>query len=212
VTVVQLPPPRLALRLPAVRVALLLVALGPVFVGWLGKHDDAPVRLRVLGLAVVVAVSYAWDDRVHAMTAGSPVGLPAVRRGRFLVVVLLLGLAFGLGAAAVPASLDVPVRALVLQTCALSLLLLTVIGAVGRYGDPVLALPIPVLLVLLVVLNRLPSSIALLHATPGEPGWPAERTRWVVLLLVSAAFTAWWARDPAARRFSLRPSGSRAPT
>jgi hypothetical protein len=197
------------LRLPAVRAALLLVALGPVFVAWLGKHDDAPVRVRVLGLAVVVVAGYAWDDRVHALTSASPVGLPAVRRGRGLVVGALLCLAFALGVAAVPSDVDVPVRALVLQACALALLMLAVIGAVGRYGDPVLALPVPLLIAMLVVLTRLPASIALLRATPGAPGWPAERTRWVVLLAVSAAVLSWWARDPAARRISLHPRPSR---
>ena len=79
-TAVQLPPPRLALRLPSVRGALVLLALGPAFVAWWGKDVDAPVRLRVLGLAVVVVASWAWDDRVHALTAASPVGLPAVSR------------------------------------------------------------------------------------------------------------------------------------
>jgi hypothetical protein len=208
-TLVQLPPPRLALRLPAVRAALGVLVLGPVFVGWLGETADAPVRLRVVGLAVVVVASYAWDDRVHSLTAASPVGVPAVRRGRALVVTVLLCLAFGLGALAVPSGVHVPVRALVLQTCALSLLLLAVIGAAGRYGDPVLALPVPVLLVVLALLYRLPARVSVLRNDPGSPGWPAERARWVVLLVVSAAVTAWWWRDPAARRFSLRHKGSR---
>jgi hypothetical protein len=207
-SLVQLPPTRLALRLPSVRAALALLLVGPVFVGWLGKDADAPVRVRVLGLAVVVVAAYAWDDRVHALTTASPVGLPAVRRGRALVVGLLLAGSFGLGVAAVPSHQHVPARALVLQTCALALLMLTVVGAVGRYGDPVLTLPIPVLIGMLVVLHRLPSSIALLHATPGEPGWPAERTRWVVLLVVSGAVTAWWWRDPATRRLPLRSRSS----
>jgi hypothetical protein len=187
---------------------LVLLALGPAFVAWWGKDGDAPVRLRVLGLAVVVVASWAWDDRVHALTAASPVGLPAVRRGRAVVVGVLLLLAFASGVVAVPAGVEVPVRALALQTVGLVLLQLTVIGAAGRYGDPVLTLSMPVLLLWLAVLYRMPDRVQLLRADPSGPGWAAARTRWLVVAAVAAAVVSWWARDPAARRVPLLPRSS----
>jgi hypothetical protein len=204
VSAVHLPTPRQALRHPSVRAALLLVVAGPVWVAWLGARADAPVRLRVLGLAVAVAAAFAWDDRVHSLTAPTPVGLPAVRRGRALVVAPLLLLAFALGAFAVPSGVSLPLRALALQTCAVAALLLAVVGWVGRDGDGILAVPLPAVMVLVALLYRLPEPVTMLHADPTSAAWPAERTRWLVLLLVAAAVVAWWARDPAARSYRWR--------
>jgi len=201
---VQFPPPRLALLHPAVRSALVLLAAGPAGVAWIGAGEDAAVRLRLLGLAVVVVAAYAWDDRAHGLTSPTPVGLPAVRRGRALVVGVLLSLAFAGGVVAVPSGVDVPTGALVLQTVALCAALLAVVGWLGRDGDSVLAVPMPALLLMVVALNRLPSSVALLRADPRSPEWGAERARWLVLLAVGAALLAWWARDPAARRYRWR--------
>lgn len=195
----QLPPFRIVLRHPAMRAALALLVVGPVWVAWLGKEADAPIRLRVLGLGVVVAAALAWDDRVHALTSSTPVGLPAVRRGRALVVGLVLAAAFSLGLLAVPAGVAIPVGALVLQTCALVALLAAQVAWFGRDGDPVLALPAPALLLSLVMLNRLPHQVALLRADPLGSDWSAERTRWIVLLAVAALTVVRLDRDPAAR-------------
>jgi hypothetical protein len=203
-SVVQLPTRRQALRHPSVRAALVLVALGPVWVAWLGARADAPVRLRVLGLALVVAAAFVWDDRVHGLTAPTPVGLPAVRRGRALLVAPLLVLAFVLGAFAVPAGMPFPLRALALQTCAMTALVLAVVGWVGRDGDPVLAVPLPAMMVLVALLYRLPDPVTMLRADPASAAWPAERARWLVLLVVAAGVVAWWARDPATRRYRWR--------
>lgn len=199
-TAVQLPPGRIALRHPAIRAALVLLVMAPVFVAWLGERDSAPVRLRAVGFAVVVATALAWDDRVHALTAATPVGLPAVRRGRGLLVMALLSAAFVLSCLAVPPGVPVPVAALVLQTGTLVAVLLAVVGWVGRDGDPVLVLPAPVLLLVLVVLSRLPHQVAMLRAEPGAGAWPAERNRWLVLLVVAALAVVWLSRDPASRR------------
>jgi hypothetical protein len=204
VSAVLLPSPRQALRHPAVRAALLLVAAGPVWVAWLGERADAPVRLRVLGLALAVSASFAWDDRVHSLTAPTPVGLPAVRRGRALVVLPLLVLAFAVGVRAVPSDVALPVRPVALQTCAMAAVLLAVVGWVGRDGDAVLAVPVPAVMVLVALLYRLPQPVTMLHADPLSPAWPAERARWFVLLVVAAGVVAWWARDPAARRYRWR--------
>ncbi|MDP9181390.1 MAG: hypothetical protein M3P04_01275 [Actinomycetota bacterium] len=198
-TVLQLPPPRPALRHPAVRAAVLVLLVGPVWVAWLGKADDAPVRLRVLGLAVVMAAALAWDDREHALTASTPVGLPAVRRGRIALVLVVLALAFGLGCLAVPDGLPLPAGALVLQTGALVAVLMALMGWFGRAGESVLVLPAPALLLTLLVLTRLPHQIGMLRADPMGDAWAAERTRWVVLLVVAALTVVRLGRDPAAR-------------
>ncbi len=198
-TALQFPPVRLALRHPAVRAALLLLLAGPPWVAWLGKEADAPIRLRLLGLAIVGAAALAWDDRVHALTASTPVGLPAVRRGRVVVVGVLLTAAFGLGLLAVPEGVAPPTEALVLQTCALTALLYAVVAWVGRDGSSVLAVPLPALLLSLAVLFRMPKPLTFLQALPGTSAWPAERARWIVLMLVTAAVATVLSRDPAAR-------------
>ena len=199
----KLPPYRLALRHPAVRAALLLVLVGPVFVRWLGKEEAAPVRLRILGLAVAVVAAYTWDDRVHGLTAPTPVGVPAVRRGRALVVALLLALAMASGLVALPDGPS-PVGAVLLQSGALAVLLSALSGWFGRDGESVLVLPLPALALVLGVLHQLPPRIGFFHTEPGQRGWPAEQARWWALLVVSAVVVAWWARDPASRRYRWR--------
>lgn len=182
------------------RMTLVLLVSGPVFVAWGGKAAAAPIRLRLLGLAIVVASGLAWDDRVHALTSSTPVGLPAVRRGRAVVVISVLAIAFCLGVLSVPGGVHVQVRALVLQTSTLAALVLALVGWFGRDGDPVLVLPAPALLLSLVVLNRLPHQVALLRSEPGSSGWPAERARWLVLLVLASVLVLRLTRDPAARR------------
>ncbi|HUR13570.1 MAG TPA: hypothetical protein VM097_03650 [Mycobacteriales bacterium] len=199
-TLLQLPPARTALRHPAVRVVLLLVLLGPVWIAWLGKDDASVVRLRVLGLALAVAVAMSWDDRVHAMTASAPVGLPAVRRGRGLITVVLALVGFGLGCAAVPDGQQLHAAALLLESVALGGLLLALVAWFGRDGDPVLVVPLPALLISLVVLIKLPAPLTFLRAEPGSAGWPDERARWLGLLGLALVCVALLGRDPAARR------------
>jgi hypothetical protein len=205
VTLAQLPPARTALRHPAVRAALVILVVGPPWVAWLGKAGDAPIRLRVLGLAVVVAAALAWDDRVHALTASTPVGLPAVRRGRIALVLALVAVAFGLGCLAVPDGVPLPASALVLQTGTLVALLMALVAWFGRSGESVLVLPAPVLLLSLIFLNRLPHNVGLLQADPLGDAWAAERTRWFVLLAVAALAVVRLGRDPAARPWAGYP-------
>lgn len=194
----RLPPPRAALRHPAVRAALVLLVAGPAGVAWWGQAADAPVRLRALGFLLAAVVPLAWDDRAHLATAATPVGLPAVRRGRLLAVLLLACVDF---AAAVPAAgSGVPVGAVALQSGAVAALLLVAVAWVGRDGDPVLAVPFPALLIALWVLNRLPREVGLLHADPGAPGWADERTRWWLLLVLCVVLVLRLQRDPAAAR------------
>lgn len=198
-TVALLPSPRIALRHPSLRAAIVLLVLGPPWVAWLGTAADAPIRFRVLTCAIAVVAAFVWDDRIHALTASTPTGLPAVRRGRALVVGLLLVVTYVLGWLAVPPGMHVPVAALVLQTGALVVVLAAVVGWIGRDGEPILALPVPVVLITLGVLFKLPAPLTFLRADPGTPGWPAERARWFILLAVVAVIVLWLQRDPASR-------------
>lgn len=194
-----LPRPYLALRHPAVRAVLVLLATGPASVRWWGEAASAPLRLRLLGLLLAAAVALSWDDRAHVLTASTPVGLPAVRRGRLALAGALAAGCFGLAALAVPAGEDAPVAALSLQTLALAVLLLAVAGWFGRDGDPVLVVPLPALLLTLVVLSRLPHRVAMLQSDPRSPEWADERTRWWVLLAVAFVLLLRLQRDPGAR-------------
>lgn len=202
-----LPPARIALRHPALRTALLLLLAGPLFVSGPGRDADAPMRLRALGLGLVVAAALAWDDRVHALTAATPVGLPAVRRGRLALVAVPITVTFALGCQALPQGVSVPVAALALQLAALTALVLAVVAWFGRDGDPVLALATPAVLVTVLLLPRLPHRVALLVADPSGPGWPAERTRWLVLLVLALGILALLDRDQAARPPRPVPAG-----
>lgn len=189
-TLVLLPPWRVASRSPAVRLAVVLVLSCPLYVAWLGKADAAPTRLRVVGFLLGVALAMVWDDRCAVVTAPTPVGLPAVRRGRAAVVLALLASAWVLSAFA--AGGGDHLAAITLQSAAVAALLTAVVGwlARDRAGEPVAALPVPVLLGLLLLFQLLPARAALLRATPGTPEWGAERTRWLVLLAVSAMVVA----------------------
>ena len=63
---------------------------------------------------------------------------------------------------------------------------------------------VPVLLVAVVAMVRLPERMSLFARRPGEPGWEDERLRWLVLLALSCLLVTWLDRDPAARRGRLR--------
>jgi hypothetical protein len=199
VTVLQLPPPRAALRHASVRALVALVLVGPVWVAWLGKADEGVVRLRVLGMALAVAAAMSWDDRVHALTAAAPVGLPAVRRGRVLLAAVLAVVGFGAGCLVVPGTEALHVGALALQSLALGALLLAVVAWFGRDGETVLVIPLPALLLSLAVLVKLPAPLTFLRAQPGSPQWPDERARWLALLALALAGVVLMGRDPAAR-------------
>jgi hypothetical protein len=207
VTALQLPPLRAALRHPSERALVVLSLVGPAWVAWLGKDDDGVIRLRVLGMALVVAAAMSWDDRVHALTAAAPVGLPAVRRGRVLVAGLLALVGFGAGCLAAPGAEPLHVPALALQSVALGALLMALVAWFGRDGEPVLVVPLPALLLSLGVLVKLPKPLTFLHAAPGSPAWPDERLRWLGLLVTAVLAVAVLGRDPAARRARLPRPG-----
>jgi hypothetical protein len=198
-TGVLLPGPRIVLRHPAVRTLLVLLAAGPVTVRWWGEAESAPVRLRLVGMLLAAAVALAWDDRAHVLTASTPVGLPAVRRGRLIVASALAAGCFGLAALALPDGQEAPVAAVTLQTVVLAAVLLAVAGWCGRDGDAVLVVPLPALLLTLAVLSRLPKEVAMLQADPRSPQWADERTRWWVLLALASVAVLRLQRDPATR-------------
>lgn len=205
-TLLQPPPWRVALRHPSVRAALLLALLAPVWVGLVGRDADAGVRLRVLGFVLAAVAALSWDDRGHGLCACTPVGLPAVRRGRGLVVLALLVVAFVLGRLAVPGGADLSVTAVVLQSGAMTGLLLALAAWFGRDGEPVLVVPLPALLVSLAVLVNLPRPVTFLRSMPGDAGWPAERASWLALLVLALLAVTVLGRDPAARQVRRRRS------
>lgn len=197
------PPRRLAVRLPAVRAALACVLLLPAAVAWAGADHNAGLRLRLAGAGVAVLLTLAWDDRSATLTAATPVGLPAVQRGRAMLLVTLLAGAWLLAAAAAVRSTDVvPVGPLGLEALAVSTLLLAAAGALarGREGESVAAYAVPGLLTLLFLQSRLPAGWQLVSAGPSSS---AVQQRWLVVLAVSAILTAWVGRDPSARPFGV---------
>lgn len=206
-TVVQAPPPRLAVRLPAVRVALACVLLMPAAVAWWGADHDAGLRLRVAGAAVALLLTLTWDDRIATMTAATPVGLPAVQRGRLTLVVALLAGAWSLAAAAaVHTTSGVLVGPLAVEAVALSALLLAGAGALarGRDGESVAAYSVAGLLALVVLQSRLPAGWQLISAGPAST---EVQQRWLIVLAISLILIARVGRDPCAR--SLRVLGRR---
>lgn len=198
-TAVLVPRPYVAVRLPSVRAGLLLMVALPVLVAWGGADDDAVVRLRLAGAVVALVLALVWDDRAAALTASTPAGLPAVQRGRALVLVVVLATGWSLAAAAaVRTTGAVPVGPLALEAGGLSVLLCAVVGVLvrGRTGEPVGAYPVLGLLGLVAAQSRLPPDWSLLSTGPLD----AEiRRHWVVVLVVGAAVLAGAARDPASR-------------
>ena len=205
----MLPPMRVATRLPAIRTAAALLVIAPAIVAWVGEAGQQATRLRVMGMLLAAAAAMVWDDRSAVLTAPTPVGIPAVRHGRALVVVALLLVAWGLACLAARGH-DVAYGAVSLQSGVVAVLLVGLVGWLSRdrEGEQLLALPVPVLLVVVVVMFRLPRRFSLLTQRPGDVGWPGERTRWLVLLAVSLALVFRLDRDPAARRSLLNPRGT----
>lgn len=190
--------------LPGLRLAVLMAVAGPLVVVHAGKESDTALRLLLVGLATAVAIALVWDDRCAPVTAATPVGLPAVRRGRGLVLSAALVAGWGVCAwAADRAVPDLPVTAMAVLVLGLAVATLAVTGVLarGRDGEPVGTYPVPVLLVLLLLLSRLPDRWALLVA-PTDADWPAARDRWLLLLVVAAVLTGWVLRDPATRSVS----------
>lgn len=198
---VALPSWRVAARVPAVRAAVLLLLLGPLFVELGGPGEQAQLRLRVTAVAGAVALALLWEDRCATLVAATPVGLPAVRRGQALVVLLLLVASWGASSVVAARSAALPVAGLALEAAGLAVVLVALVGllARGREGEPVAALAVPVLLGVVVALSRLPQRWSLINAPPGGPGWAAERGRWAVVLLVGVLVVSWCGRDLAAR-------------
>ena len=205
-----LPPWQVAARLPGAWLAVLLASGGPVFVVGAGKDSDTGLRLLLVGLATGVGLALIWDDRCAPLTAATPTGLPSVRAGRGAT--LLVALAGGWGACALAADRaapDTPVLAIAVPVLAMAVLLLASVGLIahGREGELVGACSVPVLLLVVGLLSRLPERWTLL-VSPSAAAWPQARHRWLVVLAVSAGTIVWLMRDPAARPlrwFSSRP-------
>jgi hypothetical protein len=195
---VILPPFKVALQLPAVRTAALLIVVAPVIVRWVGASGQEPIRLRVVGMLLAAAFAMVWDDRCAVLTAPTPVGLPAVRRGRAVMVLSLLLVAWGCSCLAASGH-GVPYAVISLQTGATAVLLVAVMGWLSRDrdGEQLLALAVPVVLVTVAVMTRLPDRFSLLTHQPGDIGWPAERVRWLGLLALSVLLVLHLDRDPA---------------
>ena len=205
-----LPPRQVAARLPGMWMAVLLATGGPAFVAWAGEESNTGLRLLLVGVAAGLALALVWDDRCAPLTAATPTGLPSVRVGRG--VALLVALAAGRGVCAVVADRtapDTPVMAIAVPVFAMAVLLLAAVGLIahGREGEPVGASPAPVLLLIVGLMSRLPERWSLL-ASPATAAWPQVRHRWLVVLAASAATVLWLARDPAARPLHRRASPS----
>lgn len=184
-------------RQPAVRAGAAYALVAPLFVALGGASSAVEVRLRVVGVAAALVPALLWEDRCCELAAATPTGLPAVRRDRLLLVLALVVL--GWGSAALLARPDVAARALAVEAAGLVALLLAVVGLLAshRQQERVAAYPVPALIAVLVVLQRLPERWTLLAGAPGGPQWPAVEQRWLAVLAVSALVVAWSARDPA---------------
>jgi len=174
---------------------------GPAFVRWEGKADAAPIRLRLVGLVVAALFALVWEDRTAQLVAATPVGLPALQRGRLVVLLLVVCVAWTLAcSAATVATTDARVWSATVEVAAVAALLTAIVGALarGRLGESLAAYPVPLLLVLLALAFRVPQRWALI-AAPGTPQWTDVHRRWAALLLLGLVAVAVAARDPASR-------------
>jgi hypothetical protein len=192
--------------------AVAVVLLGPPFVVAAGNDGDAPLRLRLVGLLLAVLVALVWDDPAGQVVAATPVGLPAVHRIRLLV--LLVPVTAGWALACVAASTQQPetlVWSATVEISGVAVLLTAVVGMLSRdrLGESIAAYPVPVLVVGLALMTRLPGRWTLL-AAPGSSAWTDAHRRWMVLLVVGLFALAVAARDPAGRAL-LRTRPRRSP-
>ncbi len=188
------------LRQASVRATALLAVVAPIYVAWGGRTVDAPLRLRVVSLATAVVLAMVWEDRSAPVVAATPVGLPAVLRGRAVVLIALATFGWVLSSVLLAVRVDgAPIAELTLEAAGTAALLVAVVGVLarGRLGESVTGYPVPLLLGLLVLVSRLPADWTLLSEGPDDPAWVAVHQRWAVLLVVALGVALSSARDPA---------------
>lgn len=198
---VWLPPLAIARRWPAVRVAALAVVVLPLVTWWGGETGTVP-RLRAAAGVIAVVLALVWPERCTVIAA-TPVGRPAVQRGRAVLVVGLLAAAWGLAAlTATSSAQDVPVAPLALEAAALAAVVSVIVSALARDrdGDVSMTTPVLVLLAVVALQTRLPEPWQLLSAGPSAPGAPERLAR---VLVIAVAVLAWTTRDPAVRGLGL---------
>lgn len=185
---------------PAFAIAA-VAAVGPAFVLFVGNEDGAPIRLRAVGLALAALLALGWEDRTAPLAAATPVGLPAVHRGRLLLLLLAAAVAWSLSClAATQRGPDVPVWSATVEIAAAAAVLTAIVGGLARerLGESLAAYPVPLLLVLLVLAFRVPERWAVI-AGPGSPAWADVHRRLVALLLIGLVAMLVVGRDPASR-------------
>lgn len=196
-----LPASRYAWRTRPVAVSAAVGLLGPVFVLAVGKDTEAPLRLRIVGLLLAAVVALVWEDRTAQVAAATPVGLPALQRARLMALLGVVSAGWTVTClAASTASSDLRVWSATVEVGAVGALLTAVVGGLARErpGESLAAYPMPLLLVLLVVVFRVPERWALI-AAPDSPAWTDVHRRWAGLLVIGLLAAAVAARDPAAR-------------
>lgn len=199
-TSVLIPPVVVSARLRPVRLALAATLVLPMYVVWGGADAHVELRLRLAGAAVAVMLGLVWDDISAPLTGSTPMGLPAVQRGRVVLVAALLAVAWSSAAlAAVHTTDGVPIGPSALEAIGLSLVVCAATGALarGRSGESVTAFPALLLLALLLLQSRAPQGWQLISAGPESA---AVRERWTILIAVALVMLTWSSRDPAHRR------------
>ena len=180
-------------------IAVAAVGLGGPALLLLSNSDDVPLRLRLVGLVLASLIALTWEDRAAPLVTATPAGLPAVQRGRILLVLSGVAVAWGLTclAASVRAP-DVGGWWATLEVAALAALVTAIVGGLARArpAESLAAYPLPLLICLLLLATRLPSRWTLI-AAPGSPAWQDAHQRWAVLLLLGLMAVAYVARDPA---------------
>lgn len=198
-TAILIPPFPVSARLRPVRLALAATLVLPMYVAWGGADADAALRLRLVGAAVAVMLGLVWDDISAPLTGSTPTGLPAVQRGRVVLVAALLAIAWSSAALAAVHTADrVPLGSSALEAVGLSVLMCAATGALarGRPGESVAAYPALLLLALLLLQSRAPQGWQLITAGPESA---AVQQRWTILIAAALVMLAWISRDPAHR-------------
>lgn len=175
--------------------------LGTAFIVWAGEDAEAPLRLRLVGLVLASLLALVWEDATAPVAAATPVGLPALQRERLITLLLAVSAAWTSACLATAATVaDARLVAATVEVAALAALLTGLVGllARGRLGESLAAYPIPLLLVVLVVVIRIPARWRLV-TSPDSADWTDAHRRWAGLLVVGLLAVAWAARDPASR-------------
>jgi len=167
----------------------------------LGENGAALAVLRGVAALLAVGAAFLLDDGATDTLAASPSTLAWRRHQRLVILTMLAGLPWALAVLMVRINgATPPVGGLTLELAAMLALALAAAAGIMRWAQTCEpgVLAVPVVLGVILAMNRLPERWALV-VTPG-PAWGEAHQRWAGLFALGVTVFALCNRDPARGR------------